>query len=216
MKKIAERHPQENQQFLLFHSLYLLAGSDSEKLSWPNSPLLVLLQLVDPSAQSGDLENSITPLHHLAFLADPTDYSTLVNQVILAKQLIERGADVNAVSSLKGETTFHEACFSHNVTNLDFVELLLEAGADPNSQDCLGLTPLMYTIPHAPGAAKYLLNWSTTDINITTRSGHSFLDRVKRVVEKVALPDHPERVQNKFLLRQWRKIEKMLVKKGGS
>ena len=46
-----------------------------------------------------------------------------------------------------------------NVTNLDFVELLLETGADPNAQDHLGLTPLMCTIEVAPGAAKFLLNW---------------------------------------------------------
>jgi hypothetical protein len=48
------------------------------------------------------------------------------------------------------------------VTNLDFVELLLKKGADPNSQDHLGGTPLTFTKKFAPGAAKFLLNWPTT------------------------------------------------------
>jgi ankyrin repeat protein len=34
--------------------------------------------------------------------------------------------------------------WANNVTNLDFVELLLEEGADPNGQDQLGLTPLLW------------------------------------------------------------------------
>jgi ankyrin repeat protein len=105
-----------------------------------------------------------------------------------------------------------------NVTNLDFVELLLEEGADPNSQDHLGLTPLMFTIPDASGAAKFLLNWSTTDANITTRSGASFLAIVRLEItnfsDQIALPDNPYQVQAHFLLQQWREIEKMLVEKG--
>jgi hypothetical protein len=76
-------------------------------------------------------------------------------------------------------TPLHRACFSHVVTNLDFVEHLLEAGADPIARDYLEMTPLMYTISEAPGAAKFLLNWPTTDANITTRSGATFLAVVR-------------------------------------
>jgi hypothetical protein len=65
------------------------------------------------------------------------------------------------------------------VTNLDFVENLLEAGADPNAQDHLGQ---MWTMTDAPGAAKFLLNWPTTDVNITTRSRASFLVNVRKAV----------------------------------
>jgi hypothetical protein len=36
-----------------------------------------------------------SPLHLLANLVDPFDYSTHENQLILAKQLIERGTKVN-------------------------------------------------------------------------------------------------------------------------
>ena len=85
------------------------------------------------------------------------------------------------------------------MTNLGFVELLLEEGADPNAQDHLGLIPLMCTSKLAPGAAKFLRNWPTTDANITTQSGASFLALVRIDVEYfaalVARPDHPDRVQ---------------------
>jgi hypothetical protein len=74
-------------QFTLF-----ARSSDSEMLSWPNSPLLVMLQLVDPNVLSGreyevlqEGESSENPLRHLADLADPSDYSTHQNQLILAK-----------------------------------------------------------------------------------------------------------------------------------
>jgi hypothetical protein len=60
MKKFAESQTKYNQEFLLFHSLYCLIHSDNKMLSWPNSPLLVLLQLIDPNLLSGDEDS---PLH---------------------------------------------------------------------------------------------------------------------------------------------------------
>jgi ankyrin repeat protein len=153
-------------------------------------------------------------------MADPSDFSTHANQVILAKQLIEQGANVNAVSIPDGETPLHKACGGQVVTNLDFVEYLLEKGADPNAQDHLGATPLVHTVPDAPGAAKFLLKWPTTDVNITTRSGESFLAMVRRTVEyfsdKVALPVTSDRVQHQLLLQQWREIEETLVEMGAA
>jgi hypothetical protein len=213
MRKIAERQNEHNQGLLLFHSLsFLVRSSDSEMLSWPNSPLLVLLQSVDLSVLCGDNDAQLqeggtkaTPLHRLGNLVAPFDYSTHENQLILAKQLVERGANVNAITSPQGGTPLHNACNSCNVTNLDFVKLLLEEGADPNFQDPLGFTPLMCTISGAPGAAKFLLNWPTTDVNFTTRSGASFLALVRMTVEncsdQVALPDIPDQVQQQVLLQ---------------
>jgi hypothetical protein len=75
-------------------------------------------------------EEYVTPLHHLADLADPFDYSTHINLLILATQLIAHGADVNAVSEPNGKAPLHDACYAGAVTNLDFIELLLERGAD--------------------------------------------------------------------------------------
>jgi hypothetical protein len=223
MGKIAKRQSKNDQEILLFHSVRFLARSDLEMLSWPNSPLLVLLQLVDPNVLSGgeeallEGEESQTPLHDLAELANPFDYSTHENQLILAKQLVERGANVNAVSNSLGSTPLHRACYSGAVTNLDLIELLLVKGADPNAQDHMGVTPLMYTTPDAPGAAKFLLNWSTTDVNLITRAGHSFLAVVRSTItdfsDAIGYPANPDRVQHQFVLQQWRKIEEMLVER---
>jgi hypothetical protein len=97
----------------------------------------------------------------------------------------------------------HLACCAGVVTILDFVELLLEEGADPNSQDYLGLTPLMYTVMTAPGPAKFLLKWPTTDANITTQSGWSYPASVRAIVTSsyIARPDHPKRVLDQLMLQ---------------
>jgi hypothetical protein len=224
MSKIAKRTPAYNQMILLFQSIRLLVHSDSEMLSWPNSPLLVMLQFVDPNVLSGDEHDALeegqsreTPLHDLADLSDPSDFSTHKNQLILAKQLIEHGANVNALSIPQGMTPLHNACYAGNVTNLDLVELLLEEGADPNYQDYLGATPLRRSLPNAPGAAKFLLSWPTTDVNITTRSGDYFLSTVRELIITyfscaARSPDNP--AQYRFLLQQWHEIEKILIKRG--
>jgi hypothetical protein len=217
MNKIAKRQPKPVREYLLLHSLYfLLHFSNSEMLSWPNSPVLVMLQLVDPNVLFGQVDGTrFSLLHHLAKMADPSDYSTHENQLILAKQLIERGTNFNAGSVPNGVTPLHDTCFSGNVTNLDYIEYLLEAGADPNAQTKSGTTPLMCTVPNAPGAAKFLMNWPTTDANITTRSGASFLTKVRYTIthfsDRIALPDNPNRVHHQFVLQQWRDIEEMLV-----
>jgi hypothetical protein len=224
MKKIAKQQTKPNQVFLLFHSLYFLIHSDSKMLSWPNSPLLVMLQFVNPNVLAEDEDEPLqegdsreTPLHHLTSMADPFSYSTHVNQLILAKQLIEHGANVNAASIPQRRTPLHNACLFVSVTNLDFVKYLLEKGADPNAQDHTGLTPLMCTLPDAPGAAKFLLKWPATDANITTQSGASFLavvrGNVKIFGDNVTVPYNPDRARHQFVLQRWSEIEDMLVER---
>jgi hypothetical protein len=220
MKKYAKRQTKHNQHFLLFHSLDFLArSSNSRMLSWPNSPLLVMLQCFDSSVPLGEKDN-FTPLHQLADVADPFDYSTHENQLILAKQLIEHGANINAASTPHSLTPLHKACFSGVVTNLDFIEYLLEAGANPNAQDFQGMTPLLQTTPYSPSAAKFLLNWPTTNANIPTRDGVSFLVGVRELIlifsHQIKDPRNPDKIQEEFLLKQWREIEEMLVERGAA
>jgi hypothetical protein len=219
MKKIARRQTKYNQKALLFHCLHLLLHTDSKKkLLWPNSPLLVLLQFVDPNVLWRDGEIRFPLLHKLARMADPSDYSTNENQLILGRQLIEHGANVNTCACPGGETPLHYACHSSSTTNLDFIQLLLKNGADPNVQDHDGWTPLLSTIYWAPGAAKFLLDCPATDVSITTSSGASFPAGVRWIVEHlsqlVALTDNPDRVKHQFVLQQWRDIEEMLVERG--
>jgi ankyrin repeat protein len=223
MKKIVVRQTKHNPEVLLFHSLYLLIHTKSEKLIlWPNSPLLVLLRFADPNMLTGDEHDEIrtTLFDQLAILADPTsiDYSTQENQLTLGRQLIEHGANVNVPAVPYGDTPLHTACHSDVTTNLHFIQLLLENGADPNAQEYKGLTPLMCTTMFAPGAAKFLLEWPTTDVNIIDRSGISFRDVVRGAIEhlsnQVALPDNPDRVKHQFVLQQWREIKEMLVERG--
>jgi hypothetical protein len=214
MKMIAERQTNENQKFLLFQSMYSLLRSDSKMLSWPNSPFLVLLQFVDSNVLFASEETSVTMLHDLADLTTPSDYTTHENQLILAKQLIAHGANVNALSVPQGGTILHKACDWGNVTNLDFIELLLEEGADPNVKDHLGLPPLMATPKFAPGAAKFLLNWPTTDAHITSRTGATFQTHVRQSI--VFFSQMAASPEQQFLLRQWWEIEKMLVERGAT
>jgi hypothetical protein len=55
MRKITERETKRSQKFLVLHSLnFLIRTSNSEMLSWPNSPLLMMLQFVDPSVLNRD------------------------------------------------------------------------------------------------------------------------------------------------------------------
>ena len=74
-----------------------------------------MLHFVDPNVLSGDEHAALreevtraTPLEGLADLIDPFDYSTNENQLILAKELIEGGANVNAVSIPNNRTPLHD------------------------------------------------------------------------------------------------------------
>jgi hypothetical protein len=106
-------------------------------------------------------------------------------------------------------TPLHFAC--------DFIQLLSEKGADPNAQDHRRMTLLMVTLALAPCAATFLLEWPTTDVNITARSGASFLalvrDTVKGLSDFDANPETPNRVEAQFLLQQRCEIEEMLVER---
>jgi hypothetical protein len=54
MRTIAKRQEKRNQEFMFFLSMNHLILSDGKRLEWPSSPLLVLLELVDPNMLSED------------------------------------------------------------------------------------------------------------------------------------------------------------------
>jgi hypothetical protein len=56
MEKIAKRQTKDIQKMLLFHSLeFSIRFSESEMLSWTNSPLLVMLHFADSNVLCGTL-----------------------------------------------------------------------------------------------------------------------------------------------------------------
>ncbi len=63
------------------------------------------------------------------------------NQVAVAELLLDRGADVNAVTTDWGATPLHLA-LSGNSKAVLLVALLLQRGANPNAQNRDGVTPL--------------------------------------------------------------------------
>jgi hypothetical protein len=106
----------------------------------------------------------------------------------------------------------HKACFALNLTNLDFVELLLKSGTDAaNTQDhAEGRTLLSYTTQFAPGAANFLLSspqprTSILPINLDIPSYSGFAR---------LFPDYSDQIRETFLLKQWRDIEEILVERG--
>jgi hypothetical protein len=226
MKKVLLKESRLNRQVILFRSFSILSQLPSEMLKLPTSPLKVALQFVDASVMSCPGPNmddgfGIAPLHCLAQLSDPSKEDTLENQCILAKQLIEAGANVNAHAqrNLGNSTPLYTACFSANCTNLDYIQLLLDHGANPNTKNSEGVTPLHHTVPGAPGAAKFLLTYSDkTDPDILTNDGRSFLAMVRSSIAEgkaeARLPDNPEKEIMFFQVKQLQEVETLLVERG--
>jgi hypothetical protein len=228
MKSILLKVNRFNRQVILFRSLSILSQlTPSKILKLPTSPLKVALQCgVDASVMSCPGKNmddgtGFTPLHWVAEMSDPSKEHTLKNQCILAKQLIEAGANVNARAQrlMTKITPLHCACSSKNCTNLDFIQLLLDHGANPNAQNSDGKTPLHWTAGYAPGAAKFLLTYSEkTDPDILTNDGQSFLAIARHSIEEgtfvVRHPQNPHPEVDLFLLKQWEEVERLLVESG--
>jgi hypothetical protein len=224
MKRILLKESRPNQKAILFNSLYILSQLPSEMLKLPTSPLKVALQFVDASVMSSlgpnmDDDRGVTPLQCLAGISDPSKEHMLKNQYILAKQLIEAGANVNARAQrgLNKITPLHTACWSKNCTNLHFIKLLLDHGANPNAKNSFGATPL--TIGNAPGAAKFLLTYSDkTDPDILMNDGRSFLATVRTGLadgrERARLSHYPQSEILWFQVKQWEEVETLLVGRG--
>jgi hypothetical protein len=219
MKQIALRQEQHERDLWLFSILNELVHFDVDRLTWSNSPLLVLLECRDPTALLGGIRHPML-LNWLAQVMHPDGHRTsYANQILLARQLVDYGVDVNAAVMPNGTTPLHTACCSAGVTNLDFINFLLQSGADPNARNHKGATPLMGTTEWAPSAAKLLIEWPATDVNIVDQQGLSIFTFVRKVIENISSAvDGPgnacRKAEDQFRLQQWLEVEEMLVKKG--
>jgi ankyrin repeat protein len=224
MKNILRLFSAQERVRVMFQSLSVLVYQASRILGLPTSPLLILLDEdfgLDPNTpfhQDSDGSSS-TLLHFLAESLDPTLPITWKNQVILGRQLLTRGANVEGRGDCDRITALHVACSSGSLTNLDFIELLMEHGADPNALSSLGRTPLMRTVPFAPGAAKFLLTHYSDRVDSNMRAmndGKTFLTMVRECItdheESLAEEaDHESSHAVEFNLEQLREVENLLV-----
>jgi hypothetical protein len=219
MKQIVRRLGDHEKLYWLMLSLHTLVSVDSTRLKWLSSPLLVLLECMDPTALPlNDLISWLAGVTNPDAYpeADPHHFSA--HQLVLAEQLFEYGVDLNDEIATRA-TSLNIACNSDMVVNLEFIYLLLQHGADPNAAH-QGRTPLTRTIKWAPSAAKVLIEWPTTNVNIVNQSGVSMLALVRELILKIVATvdtnhENPRiRAQDVFLLEQWREVENMLVEKG--
>jgi uncharacterized protein len=86
----------------------------------------------DPSLARAWSPDRATALHFAAFFGQPET----------AALLVERGADVHAVSPTFGDVTPLHSAAAANANSVELVHLLLEAGADPNARQGGGFTAL--------------------------------------------------------------------------
>jgi len=223
MKRIFMKQTKYGKKVFLFRCLGPLCYMKRSHLRLETSPLLLVLKYVDASVLSGpdgDPTGS-TALHWVAEMKDPAKKITHKNQVFLARQLLDHGANVNARAGREHMrcTPLFRATHSNVSTNLDLIKLLLDNGADPNAANDLGETPLMCTLGASPGAAKFLLEYSErTDPNRVTKDGRRMLPMVSSVIDdvryKASIPNNPNAESLRFNLQLLVELEKLLVKKG--
>lgn len=232
MKKLLMKQPMWQREMIKFQSLSILMQSPKEMALLRTSPLQVALDCgCDPNYLSRprpefprDNQGS-TALHWLAEMADPNSYESHEIQVILGQQLLDAGANVNATTEigLGKVTPLHRACHSAIVTNLSFIRLLLEHGADPNARSVPeGETPLMHTLECSMSAAKLLLSFPSLvdiDVNVRSANGSTFLGGVRSCIPKHAMMmnfarSKSEKMKCELRLKQFQEIEEILVSMG--
>lgn len=177
MKKTASEIPNNDKIVFLHAMCCLLLHAKPWQVDLPTSPVKILLQVgVDANAiPEKGVYNCLTLL--AAQHSDKESFKK--NQVAIARQLIEGGADVNRPSLENGAgliAPLYFACRSTHCTNLDFIQLLIENGANPNQQTVDGMTPLLASIEMAVGAAIFILKFEhankvEVDPNVQSKNG---------------------------------------------
>ncbi|QAA34088.1 ankyrin repeat domain-containing protein [Clostridium manihotivorum] len=102
----------------------------------------------------------------------PLIYSLLKGRNEIAKLLIDKGADVNAIDKYK-DTALNEAILNvartnKNEGNIDIIKMLLDKGADLNSPK-VDKTPLQWASETNVDVVKLLLDYKA-DVNISFKS----------------------------------------------
>ena len=179
MKNIASAMPPNDKLVFLHVMCCLLLHAKPWQVDLPTSPVKILLQVgVDVNAIPEEgVYNCLT----LLAAQNSERESFKKNQVTIARQLIEGGAQVNLPSLEEGGgliTPLYFACASFLYTNLDFVQLLIENGANPNHQTADGRTPLMASIEMAVGASIFILKFDhenkvEVDPNVRSKWGET-------------------------------------------
>lgn len=135
-------------------------------------------------------------------MAGKSPYGPDVNET--ARLLIRNGADVNAIGSL-GRSAFHATlkeaqrdAFREDKlqdSQREYLALLLELGADPNTRDKRGLTPLHDTVHGRFYSLSHLLLRHGADPTVENNKGRSALTLARYYLneQKAVLSDAEER-----------------------
>ena len=107
---------------------------------------------------------------------------------LIVEQLIAAGANINRVSSQYAETALHYAVRSKN---WEVAELLINAGANVDSQSSAGYTPLQFAVVNGDAATSDLLLKSGADPELRNSAGF-------RPIDQLNVCPNPEEVQEVF------------------
>jgi len=105
--------------------------------------------------------------------------ATIVGQTEIASELIDAGIHIDAQDNEK-KTALH---FAIDLEHWDLVELLIKNGADPNTHDINGNSPLMPAIRNATENKTYirLLLENGADPSLPNDTGETPLDKMRSV-----------------------------------
>ncbi|WP_425396568.1 M56 family metallopeptidase [Aeoliella sp.] len=147
------------------------------RFSKSESVRALLADGADPNI--ADLKQGWTPLHCNAFC------NSGPKGVDIGQQLLDHGADANAVEPTYGESPLHYAV--RVAKSVALSEQLLEAGADVNKKSLKGSTPLQFAVMvGAPELAKLLLD-NDADPELRNDAGFRPIDQINAIAPETAL-----------------------------